>query len=97
MDINRNQWFLAGLVLLYIGIQFRMVDSFVLTPEVTQFLAEKTNHPLASVNATPAAAAPEANLAARKTVTPGDWIGWAFVAAGATMVLHALSLPKPSG
>ena len=97
MDINRNQWFLVGLVLLYVGSQFRMVESFVLTPEVTQFLAEKTNNPLAAVNASSAAITPDGKPSARKTVKPNDWIGWAFLAAGATMVLHSLSLPKPSG
>lgn len=96
MDINRNQWFLAGLVLLYLGIQFRMIDSFVLTPEVTQFLAEQTDHPKAAMNAKIALFMPDDKPAARKTVEPNDWIGWALVAVGATMVLHSLSLPRPS-
>jgi hypothetical protein len=30
MEINRNQYFLAGIVLLFVGIQFRLVDSVTL-------------------------------------------------------------------
>jgi len=84
MDINRNQWFLAGLVFLFLGLQFRMIVSFVVKAEVAKFLGEVMNKSMASA-------------AAAQTVTPGEWIGWALLAIGATMVLHALSLPKPSG
>ena len=31
MDINRNQFFMAGLVLLFLGLQFRATESVVLT------------------------------------------------------------------
>ena len=50
MDITRNQYFFAGLLLLLVGIQLRLVDSADLTPEFTQFLAERTGHPVAAVN-----------------------------------------------
>ena len=52
MDITRNQFLFAGLLCLFLGGQFRLVDTFELTPEFTQFLAERTGHPLASVSAT---------------------------------------------
>ena len=42
MDITRNQYFLAGLVLLFLGLQFRLVESFVLTPEFTQITNDFT-------------------------------------------------------
>ena len=44
MEINRNQWFLAGLVLLMLGGQLRLIDSVELTPEFTKFLAKQTEH-----------------------------------------------------
>ncbi len=39
MDLNRNQFFMGGLVLLFLGIQFRMVDTFTFNEKVTRFLA----------------------------------------------------------
>ena len=51
MDISRNQFFFAGLVCLLLGAQFRLIDNVELTPEFTQFLAERTGHPLAAVDA----------------------------------------------
>ena len=52
MDINRNQVFLAGIVLLFLGTEFRMMDSFVLNAKVTKLLAEQTNHPVATAGNT---------------------------------------------
>ena len=41
MDVTRNQYFFAGLLFLMLGGQLRMVDTVELTPEFTQFLAER--------------------------------------------------------
>ena len=66
MDITRNQYFLAGLVLLFLGIQFRVIESFSLTPELTQFLAERTGHPLAAMNAASQTVTPDEKPMAKK-------------------------------
>src|SRR3990172_5878225 len=95
MDITRNQYFFAGLACLLLGIQFRMVDSFELTPEFTQFLAERTGHPLASVNAaTQTLTQPDKPLA-KKTVRPSDWIGFSLISIGAVLILHSWGMKKP--
>ncbi len=52
MDITRNQYFFAGLVLLLLGLEFNLVETFQLNAKFSQFLAERTNHPMASVSAT---------------------------------------------
>ena len=41
MEINRNQWMMIGLVILSLGIQFRMVDSFVLNEKSTEIIAKR--------------------------------------------------------
>jgi len=94
MDITRNQWFMAGLVLLCLGAEFRMIDSVVLTPEFTKFLAERTGHPLA---ATDNALGSLVNVDAvpPKTLRPPDWVSWALISLGAVLVLHALSMKGP--
>ena len=95
MDITRNQFLFAGLLLVFLGLQFRAIDTFELTPELTQFLAEQTGHPLASVNASTAAVTPTQQPMATKTVHPPDWIGWALLSLGATLIMHAMAMRGP--
>jgi len=94
MELNRNQWLLAGLVLLLLGLQFRMVDSFVLTPELTTFLADHASGPVAAASQTMGVFMTVEPLAA-KTVRPPEWIGWSLLSIGAVFVLHAMSMRKP--
>ena len=41
MEFNRNQYFMAGLVVFLLGVQLRLVDAFVLNERATQFLAQR--------------------------------------------------------
>jgi hypothetical protein len=95
MDITRNQYFFAGLACLLLGLQFRMVDSVELTPEFTQFLAERTAHPLASVNAATQSLTQSDRPLAKKVVTPPDWLGWSLISLGAVLILHSWAMKKP--
>lgn len=95
MEINRNQWFLAGVVLLFLGAQFRMVDSLVLTPELTRFLAEQTGHPVATASQTMHSLVGVEGPAPPKTVRPPEWFGWALLSIGSVLILHSLSMRKP--
>lgn len=93
MDITRNQVFLAGLVLLFLGIQFRMIESFDLTPDVTQFLAERSGKPVATVGAI-SSLTMSSTPVARKNVRPPEWLGWALISVGAVFILHSFSMQK---
>lgn len=98
MELNRNQWFLAGLVLLLLGLQFRMIDSVVLTPELTKFLADHASGPGSGPVATASqtmGAFMTAEPLASKTVRPPEWVGWSLLSIGAVLVLHAMSMRKP--
>ena len=95
MDITRNQYFFAGLALLLMGIQFRMVDSVELTPEFTQFLAERTGHPLASVSATTQTLTQSEKPLIKKTVKPPEWLGFSLMSIGAVLILHSWGMKKP--
>jgi hypothetical protein len=95
MDITRNQYFFAGLALLLVGIQFRMVESVELTPEFTQFLAERTGHPLASVNAATQSLTQSEKPLVKKVVQPPDWLGWSLVSFGSVLILHSFGMKKP--
>jgi hypothetical protein len=95
MDITRNQYFFAGLLCLLLGAQLRMVESFELTPDFTQFLAERTGHPLAGINAATQNVTQSDSPPAKKTCYPPDWLGWSLISLGAVLVLHSWGMKKP--
>lgn len=99
MEINRNQYFMIGVVLLALGIQFRLVDSVTLTQEASQFLSKQFNSKKADPSDVPTAfvaAAEDSNIvSAKKTIKPPQWLGWALISMGAVLVLHSLAMPKP--
>jgi hypothetical protein len=94
MDLNRNQFFFLGVVILLVGVQFRVVSAFVLNPEATQFIAERTG------KVTPAASetwftATSNTSASRKVVEPPEWLGWCLMSIGGVLILHSLAMKKP--
>lgn len=100
MDFNRNQFFFMGALILMIGLQVRAVDTYVLSPEATKFLAERSgNSTVASAATSPGqfvAANSPATPAIRKSIKPPEWLGWCLTSIGAVFVLHSLAMPRPS-
>ena len=99
MELNRNHYFLLGVLLLLFGAQFRMVDSLVLTSEFSSYLAEQTGQPVAAVSSTASLLSFGASSTAvpvRKVVHPPEWLGWSLLSFGAVFVLHAMAMTKPS-
>lgn len=94
MDLNRNQFFFLGLVVLMIGLQVRFVSSYTLNPKATKFLAERTGQ---STGATAGILAMGAGgeSGPRKVLQPPEWLGWCLMSVGAVLVLHSLALQKP--
>jgi hypothetical protein len=95
MEINRNQYFLAGLVLILLGMEFRNVESFVLTPECTRFFGEKTNHPMLAATNTMETLIGSEPTPPSKTLRPPESVGWGILSLGAVLVLHSLAMKKP--
>ncbi|NQU26005.1 MAG: hypothetical protein HQ567_32360 [Candidatus Nealsonbacteria bacterium] len=94
MDVSRNQYFLMGTLLLLLGAQFLMTDTFVLNPHVTQFLAEQTDHPVTSVYGVTDAIAPAAEPTITKKFKPPHYIGYLLTSLGAVLVLHSWGMKK---
>jgi hypothetical protein len=96
MDINRNQFFLAGMVFLLLGVEMLSIDNITLTAEFTQFLAERTGHKMAVVNNTV-----QTVFQTEQTITPPknfvvpQWLGWSLTSLGSVLVLHSLAMKKP--
>ena len=100
MELNRNQYFLGGLVILMLGIQLRVVEGFVLNERATQVLAQRIQQmrgqPVASPSesATVLASSP---LGLQHTIYPPKWLGWSLVSVGSVLVLYSLALKRPGG
>jgi hypothetical protein len=95
MDLNRNQFFFIGLVVLLLGIQVRYVSAYVLNPEATRFLAERTGQASAPAAATFFATTAGTSAAPRKVLQPPEWLSWCLISVGAVLSLHALAMPRP--
>ncbi len=91
MDLNRNQFLFIGLVVLMLGLQVRYVNSYVLNPKATKFLAERTGQSSGTTTAifTTMGGAP------RKVIKPPEWLPWCLISVGAVLCLHSLAMPKP--
>ncbi|TWU11042.1 hypothetical protein [Allorhodopirellula heiligendammensis] len=94
MKLNRNRCFLVGLLLVLLGVQFRMIDSFVLNENTTRTLAKVSRK---------AAITPENSLDnmmlqvhpnPTKRIHPPRWLGLAMIAVGSVVSLHAVAMPR---
>jgi len=94
MDINRNQWFMIGIVLLLLGVQLKLVDSYVLNERVSQKIAERSGNPVASPSPFPRFLS-TVSPTPRKVIEPPSWLGWAVLSVGAVVTLHSLAMKKP--
>jgi hypothetical protein len=94
MDLNRNQFFFLGLVVLLIGLQVRCVSSYVLNGKTTQFLAERTGNGPSPVTASFMSMS---GSGPQKVIEPPEWLGWCLMSVGAVLVLHSLAMKKPGG
>jgi hypothetical protein len=92
MEINRNQYFLVGVVLLFLGLQLRMVDTYELSAEATNMLAQRAGE----TDAQSSFIATTAQITGtKKQIKPPQWIGWCLLSIGSVLVLHSMAMPKP--
>jgi hypothetical protein len=100
MDINRNQIFLGGLIVLLLGIQLRLVDTFVLNERATQFLAQRMQQfkgqEVASAGDFSTMFASQTPLGNKRIDVP-PWLGYSLLSIGGVLVLYSLALKKPGG
>ena len=97
LDITRNQFFYAGLVLLALGVQFRCVEAVQLTPEFTQMIGQGSASPTAAVNAVGQSLVQSDRPLIAATVRLPEWLGYSLISAGAVLVLHAMAMRAPGG
>ena len=94
MSMYRNRYFLAGVLLILVGIQFRMVDSFVLNASATQALARITASDAVANNASMNSLLMSVYPTQMRRVEPPRWLGLALIAVGSIVACHAIAIPK---
>lgn len=78
------RFLLAGIVCLALGIQLRLVESYVLRPDVTRYLA-RWSHPNDGTTTSTVRQMFIDGTAPRKVVTPPAWLGWIFITGGVVL------------
>lgn len=92
---NRHHIFMIGAVLLFLGIQFRMVETVVLNEQTTKFLAARFGNEAEKTFSTmPVIRLGGEPTQPQKQITPPVWVGYLMLSAGVVLVLHALAMPK---
>ena len=95
MEMNRNQYFFLGIFLLLLGLQFRIVSSYILTDEATRFLAERTG--TTESQNTMMSFASDIGNTSHKVIYPPDWLGWCLISIGSVLILHSFAMRAPGG
>jgi hypothetical protein len=92
VELNRNQFFMIGIFLVLLGVQFRLLDSATLNAKTTQYLQKR-----AASNPTGLVSTFFASATGNQVIHPPQWIGWSLVSIGAVCILHSLAMKKPGG
>lgn len=94
MSLYRNRYFLSGVLLILLGLQFRRVESFVLNEQSTRVVAKITKTPIVDNSTTLGSFLEPVTPAMQKKVTPPRWLGLSMIAVGCVIAFHSLSIPK---
>jgi hypothetical protein len=101
MELNRNQYFMAGLVVFLLGVQLRLVDSFVLNERATQFIAQRMQQikgqQVASAGDAASLMGTSGLPAAKHRLRRPKWLGYSVISVGGVLILYSLALKKPGG
>ena len=96
MSMYRNRYFLLGILLILLGVQFRMVQSFVLNERATRVIARVTKSNPVADNSGMGTFMSFVYPKQTARIEPPRWLGLALIAVGSIVSLHALSIPRPS-
>jgi hypothetical protein len=85
--VQRHHLLLGGLLLFFVGVQFRVVESFTLSERSSHFIS-------AQLGAKGGFQAQNLwqNIPSRKVVTPPRWLGLALMSVGSVLTLKSLSM-----
>jgi hypothetical protein len=102
MEWNRNKCLMLGLLLGLMGLEFRLVDRFVLNQQTSETLAKYHRSATQKPPSTNGAAAMFQKMAVsagsavptpRQSVIVPAWLGLALIAVGIVLVLQSFVMP----
>ena len=93
MSLYRNRYFFIGILLILVGIQFRMVHSFVLNEPATRVLARFDKSKSVANNTGMSSLLMQVYPNPTKRVEPPRWLGLAMITVGAVISCHAIVIP----
>jgi hypothetical protein len=96
VELNRNHYFIIGLVLLLLGIQLRLVDSFVLNEQASKFISAQMGQTVAAASEKVSRVGGSGVITLRVVHLP-TWLGYALMSIGSVLILHAMALTAPQG
>ena len=95
IQMECSRLFLIGLVVLFLGIQLRLVKTYELNDKASQFVESRLSKPTDTLASSTAYGysdeywldLPGNPPVPRHSITPPRWLGWSFVSVGAILVL----------
>ncbi len=95
MQFTRARYFMVGILLILLGIQFRMVESVTLSEQATRRDCQSHQTSARRVQLAHHDLVLDASLSQpKKRVAPPRWLGLALVAVGDVFSLHAMAMPR---
>lgn len=95
MEFNRNQYFMAGIVIVLLGIQFRVVDTFVMNEHVSAKIQQRMGSGSSDSGGVARFVPNFGPTTPQKSIKVPEWLGWAVTSIGAVLILHSLAMPRP--
>ena len=87
---NRHQLLMAGLIVLLLGAQFRLVQTYVFADTASPYI-----EPLLTLQDESTSQPQQALPLTRQYVLHiPDWMGWLLLSIGGALVLHSLSISR---
>ncbi len=95
MDFNRNHYFIAGLLILLAGFQFRYVTSFVLNEKTSQFVERRFGKPAVSQPRSLLSFASPSPATSLRVVQLPRWLGMSLMSIGGVLFVFSLTMKRP--
>ena len=89
---NRHQILMAGCLVLGLGAQFRLVETYVFADSATVYIEPLLSFQQPAAEQIPVEKDPAG--ARQYVLHVPDWMGWLLLSIGGALVLHSLSISR---
>ena len=94
MFFNAKNYFLAGLLVLLVGVQLQLIDSFVLSEGTTRALARFSKTDQIASRASVTSLLMTVHPEPKKRVDPPEWLGLTLITSGVVMCGHSIAIRR---